>query len=70
MSAENIADFDLVIVGAGLAGAALALAVADLPLKVALVEAQAVREGWPQNGCGRCLLHPTLPYRCMHKPAD
>jgi 2-octaprenylphenol hydroxylase len=48
MSAENIADFDLVIVGAGLAGAALALAVADLPLKVALVEAQAVREGWPQ----------------------
>jgi len=48
MSAENIADFDLVIVGAGLAGAALALAVADLPLKVALVEAQAVREGWPK----------------------
>ena len=47
MSAENIADFDLVIVGAGMAGAALALAVADLPIKVALIEAQAVREGWP-----------------------
>jgi 2-octaprenylphenol hydroxylase len=48
MSAENIADFDLVIVGAGMAGTALALAVADLPIKVALIEAQAVREGWPQ----------------------
>jgi 2-octaprenylphenol hydroxylase len=47
MSAENIADFDLVIVGAGMAGAALALALADLPIKVALIEAQAVREGWP-----------------------
>ncbi|MBQ0795938.1 FAD-dependent monooxygenase [Zhongshania sp.] len=48
MSAENIADFDLVIVGAGMAGAALALAVADLPIKVALLEAQPVREGWPK----------------------
>lgn len=48
MSADNIADFDLIIVGAGMAGAALALAVADLPIKVALIEAQAVREGWPQ----------------------
>ncbi|CAA0079915.1 2-octaprenylphenol hydroxylase [Zhongshania aliphaticivorans] len=48
MSAESVADYDVVIVGAGLAGASLALAVADLPLKVALVEAQTVREGWPQ----------------------
>lgn len=47
MSASAIAEYDLIIVGAGLAGAALALAVADLPLKVALVEAQPVREGWP-----------------------
>ncbi|MEX1668771.1 FAD-dependent monooxygenase [Zhongshania guokunii] len=43
----SIAEFDLIIVGAGLAGAALAVALADLPLKIALVEGQAVRDGWP-----------------------
>ncbi|MGJ8687289.1 MAG: UbiH/UbiF/VisC/COQ6 family ubiquinone biosynthesis hydroxylase [Spongiibacteraceae bacterium] len=39
--------FDVVIVGGGMAGAALALALSELPLKIALVEAQPYREGWP-----------------------
>jgi 2-octaprenylphenol hydroxylase len=43
----SVTEFDLIIVGAGLAGGALAVALADLPLKVALIEGQAVREGWP-----------------------
>jgi 2-polyprenylphenol 6-hydroxylase len=43
----NSEHFDIVIVGAGLAGSAMALAVADLPIRVALLEAQTVREGWP-----------------------
>lgn len=40
-------QFDLVIVGAGMAGAALAQACSELPLRIALLEAQPVREGWP-----------------------
>jgi 2-octaprenylphenol hydroxylase len=43
----SVTEFDLIIVGAGLAGGALAVALADLPLKVALIEGLAVREGWP-----------------------
>ncbi len=39
--------YDLVIVGAGMAGAALALACSELPLRIALLEAQTVRDGWP-----------------------
>ena len=41
----SVTEFDLIIVGAGLAGGALAVALADQPLKVALIEGQAVREG-------------------------
>ncbi len=40
-------QYDVVIVGAGLAGAAMALALDDLPLRIALVEANAIPEGMP-----------------------
>lgn len=44
---------DVVIVGAGIAGAALALALGSSPLSVALIEAQPVSRQWPD-------LHDTL----------
>lgn len=42
-------DFDLIIVGGGLTGAALAVALADTALRIALVDARAPGrpEGWP-----------------------
>lgn len=40
-------SFDLIIVGAGLAGAAFALAMAEQPLNIALLDAQPERAGWP-----------------------
>ena len=41
-------QFDLIIVGGGLAGASLALALRDTPLRIALVENQPPRrpDGW------------------------
>ncbi len=44
---ESLEDFDLIIVGAGMAGAAFALAMADQPLKIALLDVQPERQGWP-----------------------
>ena len=41
--------FDIVIVGAGLAGTALAAALGGSPLRVALVEMQPLRLDWPQG---------------------
>lgn len=42
-------DFDLIIVGGGLTGASLAVALADTPLRIALVDARAPNRpnGWP-----------------------
>lgn len=40
-------QYDVAIIGAGLAGAAMALALDELPLRVALVEANPLREGMP-----------------------
>lgn len=40
-------EYDVVIVGAGLAGAALAVALSELPLRIAVVEAQSLSSGWP-----------------------
>ena len=41
-------QFDLIIVGGGLAGASLAIALRDTPLRVALVESEAPTrpDGW------------------------
>ena len=41
-------QFDLIIVGGGLAGASLAIALRDTPLRIALVEHQPPRrpDGW------------------------
>ncbi len=43
-----MSEFDLIIIGGGLAGASLAVALADAPLKIALVEHQPPRrpDGW------------------------
>jgi 2-octaprenylphenol hydroxylase len=46
--ATKIAHYDLIIVGAGLAGAALAAGAAKLDLRIALIEANTIRTGWPQ----------------------
>ncbi len=40
-------QYDVVVVGAGLAGAAMALSLAKLPLRIALVEANPIPEGIP-----------------------
>lgn len=47
-------DFDVIIVGAGLAGAALAARLAELPLRTALLEAARLPSGWPpvEEGVG------------------
>ncbi len=39
--------YDLIVVGAGLAGGAFALAMAESPLKIAVIDAQPERQGWP-----------------------
>ncbi|WP_374961236.1 FAD-dependent monooxygenase [Spongiibacter tropicus] len=39
--------YDLIVVGAGLAGGAFALAMAESPLKIAVIDAQPERRGWP-----------------------
>lgn len=44
--------YDIVIVGGGLAGLAMAAGLADLPLRVALVEAGPVSAEWPESGEG------------------
>lgn len=44
---ERQERFDIIVVGAGLAGAAFALAMADQPLRIALLDAQQERLGWP-----------------------
>lgn len=44
--------FDVVIVGAGLAGSALAVALGESELRVALIEAQTLAPGWPDLGDG------------------
>ncbi len=41
-------DYDVIIVGAGLAGAALAAALAPLPLTVAVIEARGIAKDWPE----------------------
>jgi 2-octaprenylphenol hydroxylase len=41
--------FDLVIVGSGIAGSALAVALAGTDLRVAIVEAQNISAGWPEQ---------------------
>lgn len=48
----NTFDYDVAIVGAGLAGSALAAGLADLPLRVALLEARPLSEGWPPCDAG------------------
>ncbi|WP_372796792.1 UbiH/UbiF/VisC/COQ6 family ubiquinone biosynthesis hydroxylase [Litorivivens sp.] len=45
-------QFDVVIVGGGLAGLGMAAGLAELPLKVALVEAGSVVSDWPALGEG------------------
>ncbi len=40
-------QYDLIIVGAGIAGSALACALGGSGLKVAIIEAQAVEARWP-----------------------
>ena len=37
--------YDLIVVGAGLAGGAFALAMAESPLKIAVIDAQPERQG-------------------------
>ena len=44
IAAEN---YDLIVVGAGLAGGAFALAMAETPLKIVVIDAQPERQGWP-----------------------
>lgn len=44
--------FDVIVVGAGLAGTALAAALGGSPLRVALVEAQPLSLDWPATGDG------------------
>ncbi len=39
--------YDLIVVGAGLAGGAFALSMAESPLKIAVIDAQPERQGWP-----------------------
>ena len=39
--------YDLIVVGAGLAGGAFALAMAESSLKIAVIDAQPERQGWP-----------------------
>jgi 2-octaprenylphenol hydroxylase len=45
-------EFDVIIVGAGIAGAALACALATSELRVAIVEALPLRHDWPEQGLG------------------
>jgi len=49
MNAE-VTVFDVIIVGAGIAGSALACALADSDLRIAIVEAQPLQQGWPEQG--------------------
>lgn len=44
--------YDVVIVGGGLAGLSMAAGLADLPVRVALVEAGAIASDWPALGAG------------------
>ena len=48
----NAAHYDLIIVGAGLAGAALAAGASKYPLRIALIEANPIRMGWPPSEPG------------------
>jgi len=43
-------EFDVIIVGAGIAGAALACALGDSELRIAIVEAQPLQQCWPEQG--------------------
>ncbi|NKI18764.1 UbiH/UbiF/VisC/COQ6 family ubiquinone biosynthesis hydroxylase [Spongiibacter sp. KMU-166] len=47
MAERALESFDLIVVGAGMAGAAVALAMAEENLKVALIDGQKMPEGWP-----------------------
>jgi 2-octaprenylphenol hydroxylase len=49
MLKASISDFDLVIVGSGIAGSALACALGDSPLRIAVIEAQALPTAWPST---------------------
>ena len=44
---DRLEKFDIIVVGAGLAGAAFALAMAEQPLDIVVIDAQPEREGWP-----------------------
>ena len=44
---DRLEKFDIIVVGAGLAGAAFALAMADQSLDIVLLDAQPERQGWP-----------------------
>lgn len=51
-SANKTKRYDVLIVGGGLAGLGMAAGLADLPLRVALVEAGPLALGWPGIGAG------------------
>ena len=48
----NSVDFDVIIVGGGLAGASLACALGGSALRVAVVEAKALSGQWPEQKLG------------------
>ena len=50
-------QFDLIIVGGGLAGASLALALRHTQLRIALVESQAPHRCLEASGCGSLDAH-------------